>query len=53
MMQLATGYFVSRAIYVAAELGLADRLADGPLDATALAAQTGTRSKSTRLNSSH
>lgn len=42
MMQLATGYFVARAIYVAADLGLADRLAAGPRDAAALAAETGT-----------
>jgi hypothetical protein len=41
MMQLATGYFVARAIYVAADLGLADHLAAGPLDAAALAAETG------------
>lgn len=41
MMQLATGYFVSRAIHVAAQLGLADRLAGGPLDAASLATQTG------------
>jgi hypothetical protein len=46
MMQLATGFFVSRAIFVAAELEIADRLAGGPLDAAALAAQTGTHARS-------
>jgi hypothetical protein len=42
MMQLATGYFVARAVYVAAELRLADLLSGGPRDAAALAAETGT-----------
>jgi hypothetical protein len=46
MMQLASGYFVARAIHVAAELGLADRLADGPRDADSLAAATGTHAPS-------
>jgi hypothetical protein len=46
MMQLATGYFVSRALHVAAELGLADRLAEGPHDAATLAAATGTHAPS-------
>jgi hypothetical protein len=46
MMQLATGYFVSRAVFVAAELGLADHLAGGPRDAASLAAVTGSDARS-------
>lgn len=42
VMQLATGHFVARAVFVAAELGLAERLASGPRDAAALAAETAT-----------
>ncbi|MBX3438987.1 MAG: methyltransferase, partial [Planctomycetaceae bacterium] len=37
---LISGYWNSQAVYVAAKLQLADRLADGPLDAAALAEQT-------------
>jgi hypothetical protein len=39
--RLIAGYFVSQAIYVAAELGIADRLADGPRLATELARDVG------------
>jgi hypothetical protein len=39
---MATAYWVSRAVYVAAQLGIADLLKDEPQDAEALAAATGT-----------
>ncbi|MGI9147337.1 MAG: methyltransferase [Chloroflexota bacterium] len=42
VIQMATAYWVSRAIYVAAELGIADLLKDGPEAAESLAATTGT-----------
>jgi hypothetical protein len=38
---MATGYWVSQAIYVAAKLGIADLLTDGPQSCVALAAATG------------
>jgi hypothetical protein len=38
---MATGYWVSQAIYVAAKLGIADLLKDGPQSYVALAAATG------------
>ena len=38
---MATGYWVSQAIYVAAKLGIADLLKDGPQSCVALAASTG------------
>jgi 2-polyprenyl-3-methyl-5-hydroxy-6-metoxy-1,4-benzoquinol methylase len=38
---MATGYWLSQAIYVAAKLGLADLLKDGPKSCSALAAATG------------
>ena len=31
LLQMMTGYWVSQAIYVAAKLGLADLMADGPV----------------------
>jgi len=40
LFQLATGYWVSQAIYVAAKLGIADLLKDGPQTSTALATAT-------------
>ncbi len=40
MAQLITGYWVSQAVYVAAKLGLADRLRDGPRSADDLARET-------------
>src|SRR5579885_2606158 len=42
MFQLLSGYWVSRAIHVAAELGIAEHLKDGPqrLDVLAAATQT-------------
>jgi hypothetical protein len=41
LFQMATGYWVSQAIYVAAKLGIADLLKDGPQSSLALAAATG------------
>lgn len=40
-IQLATGYWVSKAIYAAARLGVADSLADGPKTVERLAAEAG------------
>jgi len=40
LFQMATGYWRSQAIYVAAKLGLADLLKDGPKSCSALAAAT-------------
>ena len=40
IMQLATGQFVSQAVYVAAKLGIADLVADGPKTVADLAAAT-------------
>lgn len=40
LLQLMTGYWVSQAIYVAAKLGLADLLSDGPLTSETLALAT-------------
>lgn len=42
LIQMATGYWVSRMIYAAAHLGLADYLAAGPAGAAELAGATGT-----------
>lgn len=41
LLHLATGFHVARALYVAAKLGVADLLADGPKSAAELAAATG------------
>jgi hypothetical protein len=41
IFQMVTGYWLSQAIYVAAKLGLADLLKDGPKSCAALAAATG------------
>jgi hypothetical protein len=40
LFQMATSYWVSQAIYVAAKLGVADFLVDGPQSSVALAAAT-------------
>jgi hypothetical protein len=40
-MQMMSGYWVAQALYVAATLGVADRLRDGPETAEALASATG------------
>jgi hypothetical protein len=41
LFQMATSYWVSQAIYVAAKLGIADLLKDGPQSCVTLAAATG------------
>src|SRR5262247_2934212 len=46
MLQLITGFWVSRAIYVAAKLGLADLVKDGPKTADELARLTGSHAPS-------
>jgi len=46
LYQLATGHYISRAICVAATLGLADLLKDGPRNCDELAKATGTHSPS-------
>jgi hypothetical protein len=46
LIRLFRGYWVSRAIYVAAELGIADLLADGPRTVDELAATTKTHPQS-------
>jgi ubiquinone/menaquinone biosynthesis C-methylase UbiE len=46
MLQLITGFWVSRAIYVAAKLGLADLVKDRPKTADELARLTGTHAPS-------
>jgi hypothetical protein len=40
LFQMATGYWISQAIYVAAKLGIADLLKDGPQTCVTLAAAT-------------
>ena len=42
VIQMGLGYWVSRALYAAAKLGLADKLAAGPRSAAELAKETGT-----------
>jgi crotonobetainyl-CoA:carnitine CoA-transferase CaiB-like acyl-CoA transferase/SAM-dependent methyltransferase len=46
LIQMMTGYYVSHAIYVAAKLGIADLLENGPQPGSALAAATGTHAPS-------
>jgi O-methyltransferase/methyltransferase family protein len=46
LRRLANGYQVTQAIHVAATLGIADLLRDGPRDSDALAAQTATHAPS-------
>jgi len=41
LFEMATAYWLSQAIYVAAKLGIADLLRDGPQSSVALAASTG------------
>jgi Dimerisation domain len=41
LFQMATGYWASQAIYVAAKLGIADLLKDGPQSCVSLATATG------------
>jgi hypothetical protein len=42
LLRMIWGTHISRAVYVAAELGIADLLADGPLSSSELARRTGT-----------
>src|SRR5262245_47802586 len=46
LIQMAMGHWVSRIVYTAARLNLADRLADGPKGAEDLAGPTGTHAPS-------
>ena len=46
LLRMIWGTHISRAVYVAAELGIADLLADGPLHSTELARRTGTHPQS-------
>ena len=46
LIQMATGYWISKILYVAAKLQLADRLAEGPKNADELAAATGAHAPS-------
>src|ERR1700751_4849246 len=45
LFQMASGYWLSQAVYVAAKLGLADLLRDGPRSCQELAAATGTNAR--------
>jgi predicted transcriptional regulator len=42
LIQMATAHWVSRLLYVAAQMNLADRLAEGPMTAEELAPSTAT-----------
>lgn len=46
LIQMAMGHVVSRVVYVAARLNLADHLANGPMSADELAGPTGTHPRS-------
>jgi ubiquinone/menaquinone biosynthesis C-methylase UbiE len=46
MLQMIMGFWVSRTIYIAAKLGLADLIAQGPRTAEDLAIHTGTHARS-------
>jgi O-methyltransferase domain/Dimerisation domain len=46
LLRMIWGTHISRAVYVAAELGIADLLADGPLSSRELARRTGTHTQS-------
>jgi SAM-dependent methyltransferase len=46
LFQMATGYYLAQALYVAAKLGIADLLKDGPRPCTELAQLTGTHAPS-------
>jgi hypothetical protein len=48
LLQMMTGYWVSQALHVAAKLGIADLLADGPVDCEDLALATNTHAPSLR-----
>jgi hypothetical protein len=46
LLQMMTGYWVSQALYVAAKLGIADLLTEGPVECEDLAAATDTHAPS-------
>jgi Dimerisation domain len=46
MLQMISGFWISRSIYIAAKLGIADHLRDQPKSADELAAATGTHAPS-------
>src|ERR1044071_5215204 len=46
MLRLISGFWISRCIYIAAKLGIADLLKDGPRSAEELAGATGTHASS-------
>src|SRR5215831_13775415 len=48
LLQMMTGYWVTQAVYVAAKLGIADLLSDGPVSCDELASKTGTHARSLR-----
>ena len=48
LLQIATGFWASRALYIAAKLGIADRLAGGPESAEGLASACGVHAGSLR-----
>ena len=48
LYQLASAHYVSQALYVAAHLGIADLLAEGPRTHQALAAETATQRRRVR-----
>ncbi len=50
LVQMIVGTWVSRAIYVAAELGIADLLKDGPHSSEELATATGVDARSQRAS---
>ena len=43
LLQMITGYWLTQALYVAAKLGIADRLVEGPCSVDQLATQTGSK----------
>ena len=46
LLQMMTGYWVTQALYVAAKLGIADLLREGPVDYDVLANKTSTHPQS-------
>jgi len=46
LFQMMTGHYLSRAVYVAAKLGIADLLSEGPQHYNELAKATGTHAPS-------
>lgn len=46
LLQMMTGYWASKALYVAAKLGIADLLSDGPATCDSLASMTATHAPS-------